>query len=215
MDNKTIKRRTEVVIIITLIMMFAEIFYGVASNSMGLLADGIHMGTHVLAFGITLLVCIIAQNHEDKSEKLNALGGYTSAILLGITSLGLIWESVSRFFNPLSISFREAIFVAIIGLLVNLLCIAIMGGEEIHFRECCFGCDKHDHKKENLNFLAAYMHIVADALTSVLAIIALLCGKFLGLVFLDPVIGILGGLIIGKWAYDLMNSSGKILLDFK
>ncbi|MBP3821597.1 cation transporter [bacterium] len=215
MDNKTVKNRTEIVILITLLMMVAEIFYGITSHSMGLLADGIHMGTHALAFIVTLVICIIIQKHQDKSTKLNALGGYTSSILLGLTSLGLIWESISRFFNPLSISFNEAIFVAAIGLIVNILCIFIMGGEEIHFNKCCLECEEHKHKDKNLNFMAAYMHIVADAFTSVLAIIALFCGKFLGLVFLDPFIGILGGIIIGKWAFNLMSSSSKILIDLE
>ena len=119
MDNKILQKRTLSVIIVTVLMMIAEIYYGITSHSMALTADGFHMGTHVLAFGITLIVCIIAVKFQDKTEKLNALGGYTSAILLGFTSLGIIWESVERLFNPLSIGFNDAILVAIIGLLVG------------------------------------------------------------------------------------------------
>lgn len=220
MDNKILRKRTITVIIVTVLMMIAEIYYGIINHSMALTADGFHMGTHVLAFGITLIVCFLAIKFRDKTEKLNALGGYTSAILLGFTSLGIIWESVERFFNPLSIGFNDAILVAIIGLVVNLLCILIMGGKNpLHNHEhshcSCSHCEKeHDEHEENLNYKAAYLHILADAMTSVLAIGALLAGKYFGLSFLDPVIGIVGGLVIAKWSFDLLKNSSKILLDF-
>lgn len=213
MDNKVLKHKTTVVIIITILMMVAEIYYGFVTHSMGLLADGFHMGTHALAFGITLLVCVIAIKYEDKTEKLNALGGYTSSILLGFAGFAIIWESIERLINPLSIVFGDAILVAVLGLLINLLCMAIMRGKDPFESSCACACDNHEHE-ENLNFRAAYLHIVADALTSVLAIVALLAGKYFGWIFLDPVIGIAGGLIIVKWAYDLLISSSRILLDF-
>ena len=220
MNNKILRKRTIAVIIVTVLMMIAEIYYGITSHSMALTADGFHMGTHVLAFGITLVVCMIAVKFQDKTEKLNALGGYTSAILLGFTSLGIILESVERFFNPLSIGFSEAILVAVIGLVVNLLCIFIMGGENpLHNHEhshCnCSHCEHHHEEHENLNYKAAYLHIVADAMTSVLAIAALLLGKYFGLTLLDPVIGIVGGCVIAKWSFDLLKTSSKILLDFE
>ena len=221
MDNKILRKRTIAVIIVTVLMMVAEIYYGITSHSMALTADGFHMGTHVLAFGITLLVCFIAIKYKDKTEKLNALGGYTSAILLGFTSLGIIWESVERFFNPLSIGFSDAILVAILGLIVNLLCIFIMRGENPlhnhnHSHCNCGHCEHHHNEhEENLNYKAAYLHIVADAMTSVLAIGALLLGKYLGLTFLDPLIGIFGGFVIAKWSFDLLKSSSKVLLDFE
>lgn len=221
MDNKILRKRTIAVIIVTVLMMVAEIYYGITSNSMALTADGFHMGTHVLAFTITLIVCLIAAKYEDKTTKLNALGGYTSAILLGFTSLGIIWESVERFFNPLSIGFSDAILVAILGLIVNLLCVFIMGGENpLHnhnHAHCNCGHCEHHHElhEENLNYKAAYLHILADAMTSVLAIGALLLGKYFGLTLLDPVIGIVGGFIIAKWSFDLLKSSSKILLDFE
>ena len=161
---------------------------------------------------ITFIVCIFAIKYKDKTEKLNALGGYTSAILLGFTSLAIIYESVERFFKPLEISFTDAILVAVIGLVVNLICVLVMGGKHHHHHGCHH---EHEHKEENLNFKAAYLHILADAFTSILAIAALLLGKYFGLVFLDPCIGILGGLIIAKWAVDLIKSSSLILLDFK
>jgi cation diffusion facilitator family transporter len=221
MDNKILRKRTIAVIVVTVLMMIAEIYFGIINNSMALTADGFHMGTHVLAFGITLTVCLLAVKFQDKTEKLNALGGYTSAILLGLTSLGIIWESVERFFNPLSIGFNDAILVAIIGLAVNLLCIFIMGGENLlhnhqHSHCSCGQCEHHhEEHEENLNYKAAYLHILADAMTSVLAIGALLLGKYFGLTLLDPVIGIVGGLVIGKWSLDLLKTSSKILLDFE
>ena len=212
MDNVLLKKRTMAVIIITLITMAAEIYFGIISHSMALTADGFHMGTHALALAITFIVCIFAIKYKDKTEKLNALGGYTSAILLGFTSLAIIYESVESFFKPLEISFTDAILVAVIGLVVNLICVLVMGGKHHHHHGCHH---EHEHKEENLNFKAAYLHILADAFTSILAIAALLLGKYFGLVFLDPCIGILGGLIIAKWAVDLIKSSSLILLDFK
>lgn len=226
MDNKILRKRTISVIVITLAMMIAEIYYGIITNSMALTADGFHMGTHVVAFLITLIVCIVAIKFEDKTIKLNALGGYTSAILLGLTALAIIWESVERFINPLTITFEEAILVAILGLVVNLACIFIMGGDShLHYHNHSHSCgicshhNCHEHQQhleqENLNYKAAYLHIISDALTSVLAILALILGKYLGLTLLDPIIGTLGGIIIAKWAYELLVSSSKIILDFE
>lgn len=223
MDNRILRKRTILVIIITVLMMLAEIYYGLTSNSMALTADGFHMGTHAVAFIITLIVCIIAIEHEEKAEKFNAIGGLISAILLGLTAIGIVWESVERFIFPLSITFEEAILVAIIGLVVNILCIFIMGGDfhihltgDINHEHC--GCHHnhaenhhHENKTENLNFKAAYLHIIADAMTSVLAIGALILAKFLGLIFLDSIIGCVGGFVIFKWAIDLIKSSYKIL----
>lgn len=212
MENKILRKRTITVIIVTLLMMIAEIYYGIMTNSMALTADGFHMGTHVLAFLVTLIVCIIAIKHEDKTIKLNALGGYTSAVFLGLTSIGIIYESIERFFNPLSITFAEAIIVAVIGLVINLICIFIMG--DFHFHDhshshCACG---HEHCHENLNYKAAYFHIIADIMTSIFALIALLSAKYLGLIALDPIIGVIGGIIIAKWSFDLLKSSVKILL---
>lgn len=240
MDNRMLKKRSMAVIIITIITMVAEIYFGIISHSMALTADGFHMGTHSIALLITFFCCILALKHEDKTDKLNALGGYTSAILLGFTSLGIIYESVERFINPLNISFSDAILVAVIGLIVNLLCVAVMGGHHVHFgcnscehhhsKQPCENCshDEHDHnhhhhcvhggdevvKGENLNFKAAYLHILADAFTSILAIVALVLGKYCGWAFLDPAMGVVGGLIIAKWAVDLLKSSSLVLLDF-
>jgi cation diffusion facilitator family transporter len=217
MDNNILRKRTITVIIITLLMMIAEIFYGIITNPMSLTADGIHMGTHVLAFIITLVACIYGIKHPDKSEKMNALGGYTSAIILGFTAFAIIGESLGRFYHPLDINFSEAIFIAVIGLIVNLVCIFIIGeNNHVHNHKCHHSChcvSEHHDSDENLNFKAAYFHILSDILTSVMAIAALILGKYFGLVFLDPVIGIFGGVIIARWTVDLLKTSSKILLE--
>lgn len=216
MDNKILKNKTLAVIIITLVTMVAEIYFGITTHSMALTADGFHMGTHALALLITLVVCMLAMKFQGKDEKFNALGGYTSAILLGFTALAIIYESIERFFLPLSISFTDAIIVAVIGLLVNLACVLVMGDSHHHHHEHCHEDHHHEHEEhENLNYKAAYLHILADAFTSILAIGALLLGKYFGLVFLDPIIGVVGGLIIAKWAVGLIKSSSLILLDFE
>ena len=212
MDNEILKNKTLLVIIVTLLTMFAEIGFGIYTKSMALTADGFHMGTHALALSITFLVCIIVARYKNREETLNALGGYTSALFLGLTSLGILYESIERFIHPQSISFNEAILVTVIGLIVNIVCVLIMSENHIH---CHTHQEhtKHAHKhKENLNFKAAYLHILADALTSVMAIIALTCGKYFGWVFLDPLIGIVGGLIILKWSVGLIKSSFNILI---
>ncbi|MBQ8870673.1 MAG: cation transporter [Alphaproteobacteria bacterium] len=209
MDNTTLKNKTLSVILVTIVTMFLEIGYGIISHSMALTADGFHMATHVLALSITYMVCHIVTKCTDKEEKINALGGYTSAIFLGLTSVGIIYESVERLFNPKNISFDEAISVSIIGLIVNVVCVLIMTDSHHHQ---CHNHHHHEHK-ENLNFKAAYLHILADALTSLTAIFALLCGKYFGFVFLDPLIGIVGGLIILKWATNLTKDSFNILIN--
>lgn len=212
MDNEILKNKTLLVIIVTLLTMFAEIGFGICTKSMALTADGFHMGTHALALSITYLVCVVVTRYKDREETLNALGGYTSALFLGLTSLGILYESVERFIHPQSISFNEAILVTVVGLIVNIVCVLIMSENHIH----CHTHQEHTkrtHKhKENLNFKAAYLHILADALTSVMAIIALICGKYFGWVFLDPLIGVVGGLIILKWSVGLVKSSFNILI---
>lgn len=216
MDNEVLKSKTLLVIIVTLLTMAAEIGFGIYTKSMALTADGFHMGTHALALFITFLVCSVVSRYKDKEDVLNALGGYTSALFLGLTSLGILYESVERFIHPKTISFNEAIWVTVIGLIVNIICVLIMSDKHAHIHGKTCHAHKHEHthgdKKENLNFKAAYLHILADALTSVMAIIALTCGKYFGWVFLDPLIGVVGGLIILKWSVDLIKSSFNILI---
>ena len=205
MDNNELKRKTKLVILVDLITMFAEIFFGIITNSMALTADGFHMGTHVLALSITYIVCIFIIKYKEKEKILNAIGGYTSAILLLLTSFFIFYESIEKLIKKESIYFNEAILVAIIGLVVNVICVLLMKDNHIH----------HDHHKdkENLNFKSAYLHILTDALTSIIAIVALLLGKYFNLIFLDPLMGILGAIIILKWSISLIKESLKILID--
>ncbi len=208
MDEESIrlKNKTLIVIIMSIIAMVLGVGYGIVTRSIALVTEGLHMGAHVLALLITYIVFLLAAKYQDKVEKLNALGGYTSGILLGITAIIIICESVTRFFEPEPISFDTAILVAVFSFAVNFICILIMG--EKHHHEGCCECQHI----ENLNYKGAYLHILADVLMSVLTVIVLLLGKYLGLIFLDSVVGILGGLIILKWTYNLIKCSVKILL---
>ena len=214
MENKTLKRKTGIVIIITVITMLAEIIFGILTKSMALTADGFHMGTHAAALAITYAVCVIIAKNKYSESRLNNLGGYTSALLLGATGIGIIYEACERLIHPKTIIFNEAIAITVIGLLVNLLCIMIMGHKHEH------GPHHHDHenkigktKNDNLNYKAAYIHIATDAFTSVLAIIALLSGKYLNLPVFDSLTGMLGGIIILKWAISLIKDSFMILVN--
>lgn len=197
------EKKTLFVIIVTIITMGAEILYGYLTNSMALLADGYHMGTHALALGLTYIAYILERkfvNSDLNTNKIGTLAGYTSSIFLGLTGIWIIIEAISRFFNPLNIEFNEAILVAIIGLFVNSICILIME-------------NKHHH--DDYNFLSAYYHILADALTSVLAIFALFIGKFFNIACLDVLVGILGGILIIRWAVSLIKDTATILVDKK
>lgn len=196
-SNKN-EHKTLIVIVFTLIAMLAEIGYGYFTNSMALLADGYHMGTHALALGLTYAAYIFIRKYDN--EKIGTLAGYTSSLFLGFTGIWIIIEALQRFINPLEIRFEEAILVAAIGLAVNVVCILIMEGRE------------HNHNHD-YNFKAAYLHILADALTSVLAIGALLAGKYFNFIYLDPLIGILGGVLILRWAAGLLKDTVKILID--
>ena len=220
MKNK--EKKTLLVIILTLITMAAEIGFGYLSNSMALLADGWHMGTHAFALSITFFAYIMIRKFADSeklafgSGKFSPLAGFASAILLGLSGLWILYESAERFFTPLQINFNEAITVAIIGLAVNTACILIMGGHEHgHGHKHSAECGAHDHKHEDYNFKSAYLHILADALTSVMAIAALLLGKYAGLNFLDSIVGLLGGIMICVWALGLIKSTAKILTDYE
>lgn len=208
----TKERKTLLVIILTLITMFAEIIVGHLTHSMALFADGWHMGTHAFALSITFFTYVLIRKFSFNEEKITTQAGFISAILLGITGIFILFESTERFFNPLEIGVNEAIIVAIIGLIVNSVCILIMGEDGHHH---CHHHNEHEHhheeEHEDYNFKAAYLHILADALTSVFAIFALLCAKYFNWIFLDPIVGLAGGLVICIWAYGLIKSTGKII----
>ena len=212
MTHTTAKEKTLTVIILTLVTMVAEIFFGLLTHSMALTADGWHMGTHAFALSITFFAYVLMQklsNNEKftiSTDKIQTLAGFVSSILLGVTGIWILFESFMRFLNPLVIDFNDAIVVAFIGLFVNFACILIMG---VHSHSH----SHHEHK--DYNFIAAYMHILADALTSFFAIFALLAGKYFNLTFLDPIVGVLGGIMICIWAYNLIKSTSLILLDYR
>lgn len=223
-DKKAIEKRTLIVVIITFVTMTAEILFGWISNSMALLADGWHMGTHAFALGISLIAYIVARKYAKDETfafgtwKIEILGAYTSAIVLGIVGVIMIYSSVERIINPLSIYYNQALFVAILGLLVNLVCAIILnsGGHAHEHAHHHHGEDEHSHHEhdhEDLNLKSAYLHVVADAMTSVLAIIALLGAKYFNFIWLDPFMGIVGAGLIIRWSFLLLKDTGGILLE--
>ena len=213
--HKKGERRTKQVLVITAITMIVEIIAGSLFGSMALLADGWHMGTHAAAFAITIFAYHYSRRHEGNKEftfgtgKVSVLGGFASAIALAVVALYMAFESTLRFFSPLQIRFNEAIAIAVVGFVVNLFCAYLLHGQHIH--EHGHGHDHHHHHDHNLR--GAYLHVLADALTSVLAIVALLFGKYFGWYWLDPLIGIVGALVITYWAYGLLTDTSTILLD--
>ena len=220
MDTSVAERRTRIVIAITATMMVVEIGAGIVFGSMALLADGWHMSTHVAAFLITAVAYHYSRRHRTDARysfgtgKVGVLGGFASAIVLALIALLMAGESVHRFFAPQAIQFNQAIGVAIVGLLVNLVCAWLLQGGHHHARG--HGHDHghgHHHGHHDLNLRAAYVHVLTDAITSVTAIAALTAGKFLGWSWLDPVMGIVGSAVVSAWAYGLIRDSSGILLD--
>lgn len=210
------ERRTLQVLVLTVITMAAEIFAGSVYGSMALLADGWHMGTHAAAFAITIFAYRYSKKHAADRRftfgtgKVSVLGGFASAVVLGVVAFLMIIESIHRLFDPRVIHFNEAIAVAALGLTVNLICAGLLHGHHSHGHE---DGHAHTHHHTDHNIRGAYLHVIADALTSVLAIIALLFGKYFGWNWLDPVIGIVGALVIIRWALGLLNDTSSILLD--
>lgn len=207
------ERKTHLVIALTAVMMVAEIIAGSLFNSMALLADGWHMASHASALSITAFAYWFARRHRQSARysfgtwKVGVLGGFSSAVVLGIIALLVAWESVGRFFTPLTISFNEAIAVAVLGLLVNLFSAWLLRDDHHH------SADGHHAHAHDHNLRAAYLHVLADALTSLTAIIALLAGKFFGWSWMDPAMGIVGSLVIGRWSYGLLRDTSSALLD--
>jgi cation diffusion facilitator family transporter len=216
LDSSTAERRTRIVIAITAAMMVLEIAVGIASNSMALLADGWHMGTHVTAFLITALAYYFSRRHAANplhsfgTAKIGVLGGFASAVVLSVIALLMAGESVHRFFAPLSIHFNEAISIAVLGLIVNLTCARVLTHEHDHGHAHSHAGHDHHH---DLNLRAAYLHVLADAFTSLTAISALVAGKFFAWTWLDPAVGILGSGVVMSWAYSLIRDTSGILLD--
>jgi cation diffusion facilitator family transporter len=213
-ENVQGERRTWLVIIITLSMMIVEIGAGYIFGSMALLADGWHMGTHAAALLITVFAYIYARHHADNPQysfstgKVGVLGGFSSAVVLVVIALLMGGESLRRLFAPVAIQFNEAIGVAVLGLGVNLVCAYLLHAKSFHDHNHHHGNHHHDH-----NLRAAYLHVLADALTSFLAIFALLTGKHFGWIWMDPAMGLVGAGIIIHWSYGLLSDTSRILLD--
>ncbi|CAA7615213.1 CDF family Co(II)/Ni(II) efflux transporter DmeF [Magnetospirillum sp. UT-4] len=211
-------RRTRVVLVLTLVTMVVEITAGTVFNSMALLADGWHMSTHAAAMGIAMAAYAFARRHADDPRfafgtgKVGSLAGFASAAVLGLTALLMAWESVQRLLSVQVIAFAEALTVAVLGLVVNLVSAFILGGHG-HGHGHGHDHDDHDHHHHDHNLRAAYLHVLADALTSVLAVAALLAGKAYGWWWLDPAMGLVGAAVIGRWAWGLLRQSGAVLLD--
>lgn len=240
--NSSAEKKTWFVIVLTLVMMVAEISAGTIFGSMALLADGWHMGTHAAALGIAAFAYWYSRKQKDNPKftfgtgKVNVLGGYSSSIVLIIVAFLMIHESVERLMSPVDIHFEEAIAVAVLGLVVNLISAWMLKddhhlhhhhnsahdhSEHAHHAHDDHAHDDHDDHADHHentgpkdhNLRAAYMHVIADALTSVAAIIALISGKYLGWAWMDPAMGIVGALVIIKWGIGLAKDTGNILLD--
>jgi cation diffusion facilitator family transporter len=199
------EKRTLWVVMLTAITMLVEVFYGISTKSMALLADGIHMGSHVFAIGLSWVAYVIVRRLSKKtsftgdSSKILALSGYSSGLMLLLFALFIMVEAMERFFVPQNIVYNDAIIVAIIGLIVN-----IISARLLH----------HEHHESDHNIKAAYLHVLADALTSVSAIAGLLVAKYFNIVYIDPLVAIVSSLVIIKWSVGLLASSSRDLIDF-
>ena len=222
-DNTQNKSKVKIVFWLTTVIMILEIAAGTWSGSMALLADGWHMGTHSAAFLIAIFAYSYAKKNANNKSfsfgtgKVNYLGGFASAIALAIVALLMVVESVQRIVEPNNIHFNEAIIVAIVGLIVNIVSAFILKDDHHHHSHSDshdhHGDSDHHHHDHDHNMKAAYLHVLADALTSVLAIVALLTGKYMGIIWIDPVMGIVGAIVIFHWSYGLIKESSSVLLD--
>jgi cation diffusion facilitator family transporter len=210
------ERRTLWVVGITATMMVVEIAAGMAFGSMALLADGWHMGTHASALGVAAFAYAYSRRHAGDPRftfgtgKVTALGGFAGAVGLAVVALGVFLESASRLATPVSIRFDEAILVTAVGLIVNLGCAWILSGGHLHHDH---GHATEGHRHTDHNLRGAYLHVLADGLTSVLALVALSTGKVLGWTWMDPVMGLVGSFVIARWSWGLLRDSGRVLLD--
>ncbi|WP_448192363.1 CDF family Co(II)/Ni(II) efflux transporter DmeF [Azospirillum sp. sgz301742] len=222
------ERRTLIVVAVTAVTMVVEVAAGLWTGSMALLADGVHMASHVLALSIAAFAYIYARRHARDARysfgtgKVNALGGFTGALLLVVVALGMAWESAVRLVDPGAIAYDMAILVAVVGLVVNAVCVVILGGHGHGHHHEHGHEDHHDphehhehhgHGHEDHTLRSAYLHVLTDALTSVLAIVALLGAKYLGASWLDPVMGLVGAVLVGNWSRGLLGKTAQVLLD--
>lgn len=228
------ERRARLAAIVTAVFMVFEVIGGLAFGSMALIADGVHMATHVGALGLAAGAYWLARRHAGDarfsfgSGKFGDLAAFASAIALGAAGLGVAIESIERLASPIAVDYRSALYIASIGFCVNVICAFILSGAHDHSHAHSHGHshghaagDAHDHHDEHdhghadgdHNMRAAYVHVLADAATSVLAILALGAGLIYGIRWLDPLVGLVGAGVIGSWAYGLVRDSGMVLLD--
>ncbi len=205
------EKRTLLIVILTAVMMVVEIAAGLIYGSMALLADGLHMASHATALGIAVFAYVISRHLASDRRfafgvgKINSLAGFASAVMLLGFALVMVIESTDRLINPLSIAFDQALVVAVAGLVVNGVSAWVLVStphDHVH------GHDHHDH-----NLRGAYLHVLADAVTSLLAIVALLAGKYMGASWLDPAMGIVGAVLVTRWSYGLIRDTSRVLLD--
>jgi len=224
--NPLAEKNTLRVAILTATMMVVEITGGWYYNSMALLADGWHMSSHTIAMGLSLFAYVAARKYAHDARfsfgtwKIEVLGGYTSAVLLVIMAGLMVYQSIERLISPTPIHYDQAIAIAIVGLMVNLASAWLLkdGHHHHHGHDHHHGHGHDDHADDHhghhdLNLRSAYLHVLADAATSVLAIIALFGGKLWGLSWLDPVMGLVGATLVSVWAYGLLRDTGRVLLD--
>ncbi|WP_447764062.1 CDF family Co(II)/Ni(II) efflux transporter DmeF [Sphingopyxis panaciterrae] len=212
-------KRTLWVVALTAAMMVGEIAAGYWTGSMALLADGFHMATHAGALGLAALAYRYARRHRHDPRfsfgtgKVGDLTGFASALILGIFSIGIAFESVLRLLDPVRVDFASATLVAALGLVVNIVSALLLMGGHHHGHDHEHDHDHGHHHHHDNNLRSAYFHVLADALTSLLAIAALLAGRYLGLLWMDPMMGIVGAIVIARWSWGLMRDTAAILLD--
>jgi len=221
-NSEVAERSTRLVMWITVVMMFVEILAGWAFNSMSLLADGWHMSSHALAIGLSAVAYAAARTYANDPRfafgtwKIEILAGFASALFLLGVALTMVIGSLERLISPQAIQYEEAIIVGVLGLAVNIVCAYILGqAHHQHDQANDHSQHAHDHHPHHhdLNLKSAYFHVVADAFTSVLAIVALVGGWLYGWAWLDPVMGIVGAVLVALWAKSLILETAKVLLD--
>lgn len=194
--------------------MVVEVAAGLVFGSMALLADGLHMASHAAALGLSAVAYAYARRHAHDRRfsfgtgKVNPLAGFASAVVLALFAVMMGVESFSRLLEPVPIAYDQAIAVAVLGLVVNGVSVFLLRDRHDHHHDHDGGAHHHDH-----NLRAAHLHVLADALTSLLAIIALLAAKYFGVAWMDPAMGIVGGLLVARWSWGLLRSTSRVLLD--
>ncbi len=220
-EQRAGEKRTIAIVVLTAVMMVVEIAAGLIYGSMALLADGLHMASHATALSIAVFAYVVSRRLAADRRfafgvgKINSLAGFASAVMLMGFAVVMVIESTDRLINPLAIAFDQALIVAVVGLVVNgVSAWVLMSTPHEHDHAHDYDDDhEHSHHGHDHNLRAAYLHVLADALTSLLAIMALLAGKYMGASWLDPAMGIVGAVLVARWSYGLIRDTGRVLLD--